>query len=362
MNYATMIPYTRHSLDQADVKAVAAALVSERLTQGPQLDAFEVEFAEAVEAPYAVAFSSGTAALHAAAHVAGVGPGQELLTSALTFVASANCGAYLGAQPTFADIDPDTWNVSTETIADAITSRTSAIVVVHFAGYPAPVHEIREAVSVPIIEDAAHALGAHTEHGPVGNCAHSDMCCFSFHPAKAITSAEGGMVTTRSREYAVRLRQFRNHGFVLSNGWYREQRELGFNYRLSDLHAALGRSQLKKLPRFIERRREIAGRYRVGLAGVVDMPPIHLGHAYHLFTIRHPRRQALYEGLRDRGITTQVHYTPVYLNPYYRDSHRYESCPNAEAYYAECLSLPCFPDLTDDQQDEVIEAVRDVLA
>jgi perosamine synthetase len=377
-----MIPYGRQSVDEKDVTAVVEVLRSDWLTQGPMVDEFEEAFAAACEAPYAVAFSSGTAALHGCAFAAGLGPGDELVTSAITFAASANCGAYLGATPRFADIHPATWNVSPETLAAAVTERTKAVVPVHFAGLAAPVGSIREAVGsgVVVVEDAAHALGARDRDGPVGACRHSDMTMFSLHPLKTITTAEGGIVTTREPELRDRLRSFRNHGFVLNPGelpagegdWYREQRALGFNYRLSDLHAALGRSQLEKLSGFIERRNEVAARYRELLRDIEDLelpPGASQGqlHAYHLFVICHrggaePRKE-LYDGLRARGIATQVHYLPVYLHPWYRERFEYSRgmCPGAESYYAGCLSLPCYPALAEADQARVVESIREIL-
>jgi perosamine synthetase len=345
------IPYARHSLDQADKDAVLRVLDSDRLTQGPEVDAFEKEFAKAVGAPYAVSFSSGTAALHAAAYVAN---GQnDFLTSALTFVASANCAVYVGGQPRFADIEPDTWNVSVRTLRAANNYQTSAVVPVHFAGYPCDIRAIRDVAPFPdigIIEDACHALGSPG----VGSCEHSDFTCFSFHPSKAITTAEGGMVTCRTKANVKALKRFRNHGFVLSKGWHRDQVELGYNYRMSELHAALGRSQLPKLPQFIERRREIAQRYYEELKGV-KLPPYHDDHVWHLFVIRYAKRNRLYTDLRRRSIETQVHYRPVYANSFYAEA---RVLRNTEAYYAECLSLPIFPDLTDAEQTKVIKAVN----
>jgi perosamine synthetase len=348
------IPYARHSLDQADKDAVLRVLDSDRLTQGLEVDAFEKEFAKTVGAPYAVAFSSGTAALHAAAYVAN---GQDdFITSALTFVASANCGVYVGGRPVFADIESDTWNVSVRTLRDANNFQTSAVVPVHFAGYPCDIKAIRDVAPFPdidIIEDACHALGVPS----VGSCQYSDFTCFSFHPAKAITTAEGGMVTCRTKANAKALKRFRNHGFQFSRGWYRDQVDLGYNYRMSDLHAALGRSQLPKLPQFIERRREIAQRYYEELKGVT-LPPYHDDHAWHLFVIRHPKRSRIYTDLKRRGIYTQVHYAPVYRNEFH---HSARLARNAEVYYAECLSLPIFPSLTDDEQTKVIKAVNSVV-
>jgi perosamine synthetase len=376
------IPYGRQSIDEDDVAAVVAALRSDWLTQGPAVSAFEDAFAAACQAPHAVAFSSGTAALHAAAHTLGLSAGDELLTSAITFAASANCGAYTGAKPTFADIDPSTWNVSAQTIASALSPATRCVVPVHFAGLPAPTAEIRQAVGndVAIVEDAAHALGAHTPDGPVGCARHADMAVFSFHPVKAITSGEGGMVTTRDSDTAQRLREFRTHGMVKDpsrlerreGGWHHEQHDLGFNYRLTDLQAALGRSQLSKLERFVARRNELADRYRESLG---DLPQLELApaaprgsrHAHHLFVVRHrggaAARRRLYDGLRERGILTQVHYQPVYHHPWYARAYGYETglCPNAETYYAGCLSLPCFPALSDTDQGRVIAAVRELV-
>ena len=351
-----MTPYARHSVDPADIEAVTAVLKSDRLTQGPEVERFEQDFAAACEAPHAVSFSSGTAALHAAAFTLGIGKGDEVITSAITFLASANCAAYLGATPRFCDID-SSLNMTPRTVKEAMGYRTKAVVVVHLAGLPADTQEIARVSGVPIIEDAAHALGATTKDGPVGNCAHSAMCCFSLHPSKAITAGEGGMVTTRVPEYAAALRRFRNHGQAIGNGHKRDQLELGYNYRLSDIHAALGRSQLTTLKTRIALRRRIAGYYRRALHGYAEMPPAHKGHAYHLFIIRHPERQKLYEGLLERGIQTEVHYRPVYRNTF----HAGEPLPNAEAYYERCLSLPIYPTLTDDEQHEVIQGIRDVL-
>jgi perosamine synthetase len=392
---APPIPYGRQTIEEDDVAAVVEVLRGDWLTQGPGVEAFEQAFAQTCDAPYAVAFSSGTAALHAAAHAAGLGPGDELLTSAITFAASANCGAYVGARPTFADIDPATWNMSAQTVSAATTKATRAVVAVHFTGLPAPIAELRAVVgdTVTIIEDAAHALGARVGGEPVGACRHSDMAVFSFHPVKAITSGEGGMVTTRRADLAERLRRFRSHGIarqaprpqspqdgghaargeldLTEGGWYAPQRELGFNYRLTDIQSALGRSQLAKLERFVARRNELAERYRelLGSVGQLELPPAAPAgarHAYHLFAIHHragpAARRHLYEALRARGILAQVHYLPVYRHPWYRDTYGYAPglCPAAEAYYAGCLSLPCFPALEDGEQERVVTAVREL--
>ena len=374
------IPYGRQTIDERDVAAVVEVLRSPFLTQGPVLQRFERAVAEFCDVPHAVAFSSGTAALHAAAFAAGARPGTDLLTSAMTFSASANCGAYLGATPRFADIERETWNVSPETVAAAMTPRTRIVVPVHFAGLAADVAGIREVVGedVVIIEDAAHALGAVRDGQRVGSCRHAEMAMFSTHPVKSITTAEGGVVTTRDAALAARLRSFRNHGFggdvermtAEHGGWFREQVELGHNLRLSELHCALGVSQLERLREFVARRNAIAERYRRALADVpaLELPPAAANgdvHAYHLFIVRHrdgaAARRRLYEALHAAEILVQVHYIPVYWHPYYRRSYGYEHglCPEAERYYAGCLSLPCFPTLTEAEQDRVLEVLRE---
>jgi UDP-4-amino-4,6-dideoxy-N-acetyl-beta-L-altrosamine transaminase len=377
------IPYGRQSIDDDDIAAVDEVLRGDWLTQGPDVEAFERAVAEYCGAPHAVAFSSGTAALHGAAFAAGLGEGDELLTSAITFAASANCGAYLGATPRFADIERSTWNVSPATIAAAVGPRTRVVVPVDFAGLPAPLAEIREAVGgdVVIVEDAAQALGARRGDEVVGSCRHSEMVVFSFHPVKTVTSAEGGIVTTRDPELRDRMRVFRTHGMVRDpanlrdrdqGGWYHEQQVLGFNYRLSDVHSALGHSQLAKADRFVEARNAIAGRYREAFADVEELelapePPADSIHARHLYVVRHrggaePRRR-LYDGLREQDIFCQVHYLPVHLHPYYRDTYGYGpgDHPEAERYYAGCLSLPCFPTLSEPDQRRVVDAVRELV-
>lgn len=377
-----MIPYGRQSIDDEDVQAVVDVLRGAWLTQGPNVEAFERAVAEACDVPHAVAFSSGTAALHGAMFAAGVEEGDEVVTSAITFAASANCAAYRGATPVFADIDFATWNLTADTVEAALTRRTKAIVPVHFAGLAAPVDEIRDVVGpdVKIIEDAAHALGSWGNGEPIGSCSHADMATFSFHPVKAITTGEGGMVTTRDPDLRDALVRFRSHGFIKDperlerqdGGWYAEQQDLGFNYRLSDIHAALGGSQMRRLAAFVERRNVVAEAYRRGLADVEDLilpPAAGAGdrHAYHLFVIHHsgglPARKQLYEQLHDRGIQVQVHYLPVYRHPWYRRTFGYApgSCQMAERYYEGCLSLPCFPSLDDSDQARVITAIRELV-
>jgi UDP-4-amino-4,6-dideoxy-N-acetyl-beta-L-altrosamine transaminase len=380
-----VIPYSKQSLDAEDRAAVAAVLEGDWLTQGPAVSSFERAFATRCGVPHAVAFSSGTAALHGSAFAAGVGPGDEIVTSAITFAASANCGAYLGARPRFADIEPETWNVSATTLEPLIGPRVKAVVPVHFAGLPLAVEPIRELVGpdVAIIEDAAHALGGNAGGEEIGSCAHADMAVFSLHPTKAITSCEGGVVTTRDPALAERLAEFRHHGMVRdrdrllrgeSEGpWYHEQQHLGFNYRLSDVHSALGESQLGKLDDHVARRNAIAARYRDALDGIEGLrpppePQPGALHAYHLFVVHLEggagRRLALYERLAANDVRTQVHYIPVYRHPYYRQAFGYEPglCPEAERYYSGCLSLPCYPDFSPADQDRVIEIIREEMA
>jgi UDP-4-amino-4,6-dideoxy-N-acetyl-beta-L-altrosamine transaminase len=374
-----MIPYGRQTIEDDDVAAVVEALRGDWLTQGPTVASFEAALAAACGAPYAVAFSSGTAALHAACHAAGLGAGDEVLTSALTFAASANCAAYVGATPRFADIDAETWNVSAATIGAALSERTRAVIPVSFSGLPAPLAEIRAAIGpdVVLIEDAAHALGGRGPDGPVGAVTVADMSVFSFHPVKTIATGEGGAITVRDPELRQRLLDFRSHGMTKDparlerpdeGGWYMEQQDLGFNYRITDLQCALGLSQMAKLERFVAARNAIADRYRGALADVpgLRLPPAAAPgsrHAHHLFVIHVPERRALYDGLRERGVFAQVHYLPVYLHPWYGETYGYGPglCPEAEAYYAGCLSLPCFPALTEAEQDTVIAAVRELV-
>lgn len=356
-----MIPYARQSIDDDDVAAVIATLRSDRLTQGPRVEEFEEALAAAVEARYAVAFSSGTAALHGAMYASDVGAGDTVATSALTFVASANCARYVGALPVLVDIDSTTLNLDVERVPVC-----SALVAVHFAGLPVDLERLVRRPRV-VIEDAAHALGARTPDGPVGSCARSEMCTFSFHAVKAVTTGEGGAVTTNSPMLAERLRRFRSHGCVRPTereAWYYEATEVGFNYRLTDIQSALGVSQLAKLERFVARRRDLAARYRAALADttVVLPPEAPTGwrHAYHLFPVRVANRGAVHDDLRSRGIGVQVHYVPLSRHPVL-GSHAPGAYPETERAYAALLSLPLFPDLSEELQDDVVVALLDAL-
>jgi perosamine synthetase len=355
-----VIPYGHQDIDDEDIAAVTAVLKGDWLTQGPAVEAFEDALVAATGARFAVAFANGTAALHAAAATAGLGPGDLVTTSALTFVASANCARFVGASVQLLDIDPDSLNVDPATVPEC-----DAFIAVHMAGLPLDLRRFARRPRV-VIEDAAHALGAMTPDGPVGGCAHSDMCTFSFHPVKAVTTGEGGAVTTNDPQLAGALRRFRSHDITRRPDdppWRYDVAGLGFNYRLSDIHAALGASQLTKLERFIARRNQMADRYRAGLASApltfpVVAPPGYR-HAYHLFQVRVARRDEVIARLRSAGIGAQVHYVPVHhLSAFASEAHH---LPHADRAGAEVLSLPMFPSLRDDEQDTVIEAVTRVL-
>ena len=358
-----MIPYGRQSIDAADVDAVAQVMHSDWLTQGPTVTAFERRLVELTGAAHAVAFSSGTAALHAAAAAGGLGPGDQVATSPLSFVASANAARYVGAQVLLLDIDEATYNVDPTAVPEGL----DGLVAVHYAGLPMALDHLVHRPRV-VIEDAAHAIGARTPDGPVGNCAHSDLCCFSFHPVKTVTTGEGGAVTTNSDELAERLRAMRHHGIRLlgdpDEPWAYDIESLGFNFRITDLQCALGLSQLDKLERFVRRRNQLADRYRELLAdldGVLLPPAAGAGarHGYHLFAVRVPDRARVYAAMRDRAIGVQVHYVPIYRFSAYSDlGVGPEDFPVTERVYGELLSLPMFPALTDADQDEVVRALK----
>jgi len=359
------IPYGRQTIEDDDIAAVVDVLRGDYLTTGPAVADFEHAVADYVGARHAVAFSNATAGLHGCTAAAGLGPGDIVGTTPLTFVASANCARYVGAEVELIDIDPATLNVDIEHVPDHL----DALVAVHYAGLPVDLAALTNRPRI-VIEDAAQALGAWTPDGPVGNCAHSDMTSFSFHPVKPVTTGEGGVVTTNDDELAARLRRFRSHGTQpdpRKGGWHYDVIEEGFNYRLTDIQAALGRSQMSKIDRFIGRRQELAARYDSALAEL-EIPtappaPEGFGHGYHLYTVQVPSRRQVYELLRERGIYTQVHYVPIHHHP--RFAYLDASMPACDAAYDGLLTLPLFPTLTDDQQDrvvveltEVVEAVR----
>jgi UDP-4-amino-4,6-dideoxy-N-acetyl-beta-L-altrosamine transaminase len=360
-----VITYGRQAIDDDDIAAVVETLRGDWLTQGPAIERFEAALVAATGARHAVAFCNGTAALHGAVAAAGLGPGDVVTTSPLTFIASANCARYVGAGVALVDIDPATYNIDVARIDPSV----DALVAVHYAGLPVDLAALAHRPRV-LIEDAAHALGAMTPDGPVGNCARSDMCCFSFHPVKPVTTAEGGAVTTNSDELAASLRRFRSHGIVAHHergGWYYEVESLGYNYRLTDVQAALGVSQMRKLERFISRRNEIAARYDELLADLPCSTPPHAPsgarHGYHLYAVQVDRRAEVFAALRARSIGVQVHYVPVHHHPISHETLVPEGgLPHCDRVYERLLSLPIHPSLTDGDQDRVVAAVREVLA
>jgi len=374
------IPYGRQIIEDDDVAAVVGVLRGDWLTTGPAVVTFEEEFAAFVEAPHAVAVSSGTAALHLSALVADLGPGDEVIVPALTFVASANAARYVGATVVFADVDPRTWLIDVHAVRELITTRTKAIVGVDYAGSPCDwpaLRELADAHGLVLIEDAAHAPGASIDGRQVGSFA--DFTCFSFHPVKHLTTAEGGMVTTTTSERADRLRSVRGHGIAndfrareSAGTWEYDQRELGFNYRLPDTACALGLSQLHKQPEWLRRRRRIAERYDSAFAGMPEVQtqvvPDGRVSAWHLYPVRITSpdaadlRARVFAQMREAGIGVNVHYRPVYLNSYYRDLGYPEGlCPQAEAIYSGLLSLPMWPGLTEAQQDRVVSTLSEAL-
>ena len=378
----TFLPYGHQSLDEADIQAVVETLRSDWLTTGPRIAEFEEAFAARTGARHAVSFSSGTAALHAAAFTAGLKPGDEAITSPLTFVATANCVLYQGAVPVFADVSADTLNLDPEQTAARVTPRTRAILPVDYAGHPCDLTAIlglADRHGLVVIEDACHALGAEYQGRQVGSLAH--MTTFSFHPVKHITTGEGGMVTTDNAKFAETLCRFRNHGIdsdarqrQSAGQWHYEMVLLGFNYRLTDIACALGIEQLKKLDANLARRRQIAARYTAAfgeMPGVVapavrpDVDP-----AWHLYPIRLARgkstveRGKVFQALRGENIGVNVHYIPVHLHPYYRErfGYRGREYPVAEGAYERLISLPMFHGMSDQDAEDVIRAVEKVMS
>jgi len=412
------IPYARQWIDEEDIQAVVEVLHSDWLTTGPKVAEFEKALADFVEAKKAIAVNSGTAALHAAMYAIGIGPGDEVILPPMTFVATANAVVFQGGIPIFADVDPDTLLIDPAKLEEKITKRTKAIVAVDYAGQPCD-YDALQAIAARhgliLIADACHALGAEYRGRKVGTLA--DLTVFSFHPVKHITTGEGGMITTNDPALAERMRLFRNHGITRDPGrftvhgspftvrhkttsnqqfstdhgprsavngqrptdngqrttssWYYEMQDLGYNYRITDIQCVLGLSQLKKLPRFLERRQAIANRYDEAFSCIPEIIPLSVRkdvlHAYHLYVIKvdyevlKTDRTTLFQTLHEQGIGVNVHYIPVHLHPFYRETFSAAPglCPAAEAAYEQIISLPMFPGMTDEDVEKVITSVME---
>ncbi len=371
------IPYGHQWIDENDISAVADVLCSDWLTTGPKVEEFESAFADYTGAEEAIAVSSGTAALHAAMYALGIKPEDEVIVPPMTFAATANSIVFQEGIPVFADVEPETLLIDPAQVERKITPSTKAIIAVDYAGHPCDYEALQDIATrhdLILIADACHALGAKYKGRNVGTLA--DLSTFSFHPAKHISTGEGGMITTDNPDFACRMRIFRNHGITTDHhqrekqgSWFYEMVDLGFNYRLTDIQCALGISQLKKLSKFLDRRREIAGHYDSAFAEFPEISPLDVKqdtlHAYHLYVVRIDfealgmDRTGLFMKLREKGIGVNVHYIPVHLHPYYRQKFHTGPgiCPVAEKAYEQILSLPMFPGMTDDDSKRVIAAI-----
>ncbi|MGI9390291.1 MAG: UDP-4-amino-4,6-dideoxy-N-acetyl-beta-L-altrosamine transaminase [Boseongicola sp.] len=380
-----MIPYGRQDVQEDDVAAVVAALKSDFITQGPCIPAFEESVCNAVDSAHGVAVSSATAALHIACLALGLGRGDLLWTSPITFVASANVGHLCGADVDFVDIDPDTFNMSAASLAEKLQQAKQEgrlpkiIMPVHMCGQSADMEAIGQLArehGISVVEDASHAIGGRFGNRPIGSCAHSDIAVFSFHPVKIVTTAEGGLATTQDAALAERMRLFRSHGVKRdpssmegdSDGaWYYQQVELGLNYRMTDIQAALGVSQMTRLEEYVARRNELAVRYDRLLA---DLPLERPGRidaavsAFHLYVVQvdAQKRRKIFDDLRRNGIGVNVHYIPVHTQPYWQNfGFQTGQFPNAEDYYSRAISIPLFPTMTEEEQDEVANRLSEAL-
>ncbi|AOT07480.1 UDP-4-amino-4,6-dideoxy-N-acetyl-beta-L-altrosamine transaminase [Pseudoalteromonas luteoviolacea] len=384
-----MIPYGKQAISQQDIDAVIEVLNSPWLTQGPKVPEFEAAVSQYCQVNFATAVNSATSALHIACLALGVGHNDIVWTSPNSFVASANCALYCGAKVDFVDIDPHTGNLCAQTLAAKLeiaqqnNTLPKVVIPVHFAGQScdmAAIHTLAKQYDFKIIEDASHAVGGKYKNSPVGNCQYSDICIFSFHPVKIVTSAEGGMALTNNKALDAKLKLYRSHGVtadpsLLENDphgpWYYEQQVLGFNYRMTDLHAALGASQLKQLNQFVSKRNTLANYYDTLFDAHANVHPLKqcggVYNAYHLYVVRivdctGELHEHLVKELRAKNIFCHVHYIPIYLQPYYRQQGFSQGyCPNAEAYYHSAITLPLFPELTQQEQEYIVATLVDVL-
>ncbi|MCG9693919.1 UDP-4-amino-4,6-dideoxy-N-acetyl-beta-L-altrosamine transaminase [Vibrio sp. Isolate22] len=384
-----MIPYGKQDINQQDIDSVLNVLKSDFLTQGPQVPAFESALTEHTDASYALAVNSATSALHIACLAIGLGQGDWLWTSPVTFVASANCGLYCGAKVDFVDIDPDTYNMCPKRLEEKLIEAKVAnklpkvVVPVHLCGQPcdmASIGKLAKEYGFKVIEDASHAIGGRYKDQPIGNCEYSDITVFSFHPVKIVTTAEGGAALTNSKELADKMALLRSHGVTRDSelmrgeshgGWYYQQVDLGFNYRMTELQAALGVSQMQRLDEFVTARHKLASRYNEKLADLSLVLPYQLPDTYsglHLFVIRlrldeiELTHNQVFDALRERGIGVNLHYIPVHTQPYYQDMGFADGdFPESERYYSEAISLPMFHGMSEEQQDTVVETLTDIL-
>lgn len=382
-----MIYYGHQHITEKDIQAVERVLYSDWLTQGPAIEAFEKKVANYCGAKYAVAVTNATSALHIACKAAGLGEGDVLWTSPITFTASANCGRYCGADVDFVDIDDKTYNMSVAELRHKLESaikKPKVVIPVHLAGqscYMEAIKALADEYGFKIIEDASHATGADYKNTKVGSCRYSDMTVFSFHPVKIVTTGEGGIVLTNNKELYEKLKLYRSHGITRDSDlmtqeadgpWYYQQIELGFNYRMTDMQAALGCSQMDSLDEFVARRRYLVKRYNEKLKNLPLRTPYQdeaTNPSWHIYIIRVDftkvklSKKEIFARMRDRGIVLNLHYIPVHTQPYYRKlGFQKGDFPVSEKYYEEAITLPLYYDLTDEQQDEVIEALKEVLA